>query len=145
MTPSGHLWSRGREGRRRRLRRQGAAEAAEAVKDSSGGGRGHYSELCGVTYDDETILNSITETHRIAFECIESFTPDNTVRLPDFVVPAGTDATTYLGQLSFEGLVKLFEDRQIESQLAKEKRPRTTKLSLRNCSNKKPRARSEVS
>ena len=74
----------------------------------------HYSELCGVTYDDETILNSITETHRIAFERIESFTPDNTVRLPDFVVPAGTDATTYLGQLSFEGLVGVFKSRGLD-------------------------------
>jgi len=80
-----------------------------------------YSEECGVTYDDEIILNSITETHTIAFDRIESFTPDNTVRLPNFVVPAGTDATTYLGQLAFEGLVKLFEDRQIESKVIFEK------------------------
>ena len=74
----------------------------------------HYSELCGVTYDDDKILASITETHDIAFNRIERFSPDNTVRLPDFVVPAGTDATTYLGQLSFEGLVSVFESRDLD-------------------------------
>ena len=74
----------------------------------------HYSELCGVTYDDETVLNSITETHKIAFERIESFTPDNTVRLPNLSFLLGQMLRPIL-VLSFEGLVKLFEDRQIEN------------------------------
>ena len=63
-----------------------------------------YSEECGVNYDDDLVMKSITETHRIAHERIESFLPDNTVRLPDFVVPAGFTASQTLSQLCFEGL-----------------------------------------
>ena len=49
----------------------------------------NYSEKLGVTYDDNTIRESIERTHQIAHERIERFMPDNTVRLPSFVVPAG--------------------------------------------------------
>ena len=48
-----------------------------------------YSEKIGVKYDDELIRDSIVRTHQIAHERIEKFMPDNTVRLPSFVVPAG--------------------------------------------------------
>jgi len=58
-------------------------------------------------YDDELVLNSITETHRIAHDRIEAFLPDNTVRLPDFVVPAGMTATNALVKLSMDGLKEL--------------------------------------
>jgi len=58
-------------------------------------------------YDDELVLNSITETHRIAHERIDTFLPDNTVRLPDFVVPAGMTATNALVKLSMDGLKEL--------------------------------------
>ena len=63
-----------------------------------------YSQAAGVEYDDKVILKSIEETHRIAFERIESFLPDNTVRLPEFVVPAGYTATRALVQFAMEGL-----------------------------------------
>ena len=63
-----------------------------------------YSAECGVAYDDDLIMNSITETHRIAHERISTFYPDNTVRLPDFVVPANLTATQALTSLSIEGL-----------------------------------------
>ena len=66
-----------------------------------------YSDMCKATYDDELVLNSIEETHRIAFERIEDFLPDNTVRLPSFVVPAGHTATEALIKFSIEGLNKL--------------------------------------
>ena len=66
-----------------------------------------YSQECGVKYDDDLVLNSITETHRIAHDRIESFLPDNTVRLPDFVVPAGFTASQALSQLCFDGLRNL--------------------------------------
>ena len=46
-----------------------------------------YSEYCGVEYDDDLIRQSIEETHNIAYNRIENFIPDNTVRLPEFVVP----------------------------------------------------------
>jgi DNA polymerase-3 subunit alpha len=63
-----------------------------------------YSEEQGFEYDDEIVLESIEETHRIAFDRIESFLPDNTVRLPEFVVPAGYTATQALVQYALEGL-----------------------------------------
>ena len=49
-------------------------------------------------------MESIEETHRIAFDRIESFLPDNTVRLPEFVVPAGFTATQALVNYALEGL-----------------------------------------
>ena len=66
-----------------------------------------YSQMCGATYDDDFVLQSIEETHRIAFDRIENFLPDNTVRLPSFVVPAGHTATEALINFSLEGLRKL--------------------------------------
>ncbi len=55
-------------------------------------------------YDDQLVLDSIKETHNIAFNRIEAFTPDNTIRLPDFVVPAGFSADDALAKLSLDGL-----------------------------------------
>ncbi len=61
-----------------------------------------YSE--GFNYEDELILASIEESHTIAFERVEQFIPDTTVRLPDFVVPAGRDEDDYLRDLTLGGL-----------------------------------------
>ena len=61
-----------------------------------------YSE--GYDYEDELILASIEESHTIAFERVENFVPDTTVRLPNFVVPAGRDEDDYLRDLSLGGL-----------------------------------------
>ena len=63
-----------------------------------------YAALTGFEYDDNIVLKSIEETHRIAFDRIESFLPDNTVRLPEFVVPAGFTATQALVNYALEGL-----------------------------------------
>ncbi len=63
-----------------------------------------YSEASGFSYNDDDILKSIEESHKIAFERIENFLPDNTVRLPSFVVPAGYTATQALVNYSLEGL-----------------------------------------
>ena len=63
-----------------------------------------YSKEQGFEYDDELVLQSIEESHRIAFNRIESFLPDNTVRLPEFVVPAGFTATQALVNYALEGL-----------------------------------------
>jgi len=60
------------------------------------------------------VRQSLLETVNIAFERIDSFLPDNTVRLPDFVVPAGHHPAEYLSQLSFEGLFKILASRSIE-------------------------------
>jgi DNA polymerase-3 subunit alpha len=66
-----------------------------------------FSERCGAEYDDEVVLSSIKETFVIAYERIEEFTPDNTVRLPDFVVPDGMTADQALIKLSAEGMKRL--------------------------------------
>ena len=66
-----------------------------------------YSQECGAEYDDELVLASIARTHKIAHERIESFLPDNTVRLPDFVVPEGSTAGQTLSALCVEGLRSL--------------------------------------
>ena len=66
--------------------------------------------LGGYDYEDELILASIEESHTIAFERIEKFVPDTTVRLPDFVVPAGRDEDDYLRDLSLGGLKSMGKD-----------------------------------
>jgi len=63
-----------------------------------------YSEQCGVDYDDDFIRETIERTYQIAHGRIESFYPDATVRLPDFVVPNGKSADEALRDLCFEGL-----------------------------------------
>ena len=65
-----------------------------------------YSEKCGVEYDDDLVLESIERTHQIANEKIEAFFPDNTVRLPDFVVPKGQTADRALISQCIEALKK---------------------------------------
>jgi DNA polymerase III subunit alpha len=62
-----------------------------------------YSKESGVEYDDDLVMKSITESYHIAHDRIESFFPDNTVRLPDFVVPDGLTATDALAKLCMEG------------------------------------------
>jgi len=66
-----------------------------------------YSKECGVEYDDKLILDSIARTHQIAHDRIDTFLPDNTVRLPDFVVPEGSTAAQTLAALCVEGLRSL--------------------------------------
>ena len=64
----------------------------------------NYSAECDVEYNDDTVRDSITETHHIAMNLIEDFLPDSTVRLPDFVVPEGKTATQALVAMSIDGL-----------------------------------------
>ena len=58
----------------------------------------------GIDYDDDLVLKSIEESYRIAHERIERFLPDNTVRLPSFVVPAGHTEDEALVNAALEGL-----------------------------------------
>ena len=67
----------------------------------------HYSKMCGVEYDDALVKASIERTYHIAHSRIESFLPDNTVRLPGFVVPEGSTAGQTLAALCVEGLRSL--------------------------------------
>jgi DNA polymerase III subunit alpha len=48
-----------------------------------------YSTELGEKFDDNLIRESIERTHHIAHNRIEKFYPDNTVRLPSFVIPEG--------------------------------------------------------
>lgn len=66
----------------------------------------NYSSALGVEYDDDLVMNSITETHNIAYNRIERFEPDTTVRLPNFVVPAGETDDSALEKFAMEGLRK---------------------------------------
>jgi DNA polymerase-3 subunit alpha len=63
-----------------------------------------YSELQGEKFDDDLILDSITRTHNIAHNRIEKFFPDNTVRLPSFVIPEGMTDDEALAKMSWNGL-----------------------------------------
>ena len=62
-----------------------------------------YSKASGIEYDDNVVKDSITRTHQIAHERIETFLPDNEVRLPSFVVPEGSTAGQTLAALCVEG------------------------------------------
>jgi len=63
-----------------------------------------YSEECGEKYDDDLIRESLERTYHIAHERIERFYPDNTVRLPSFVIPEGMNEDDALSQMSWNGL-----------------------------------------
>jgi len=63
-----------------------------------------YSKECEVEYDDDLVRNSITRTHDIVHQNIEEFLPDNTIRLPEFVVPEGRKDIQELTQKCLEGL-----------------------------------------
>ncbi len=63
-----------------------------------------YSTECGVEYDDDLVMKSITNTHHIAHNRIANFLPDNSVQLPDFVIPAGETADSALEKFCIEGL-----------------------------------------
>tara|TARA_Y100000310_G_scaffold70601_1_gene66298 strand:- start:2196 stop:5003 length:2808 start_codon:yes stop_codon:yes gene_type:complete len=81
-----------------------------------------YSGEADIEYDDELVRQSIEETYRIAFDRIEDFLPDNTVRLPSFVVPAGYTATQALVNYALEGLRSrgLHENQEYVTRLKRE-------------------------
>ena len=63
-----------------------------------------YSSELGEKYDDDLIMESIERTYDIAHNRIENFYPDNTVRLPSFVIPDGMDEDTALSVAASNGL-----------------------------------------
>jgi len=81
-----------------------------------------YSDKCGVEYNDDLIRQSIEETHNIAHNKIENFMPDNEVRLPNFVVPAGLTATQALTRVCVDQLrsKNLHNDKEYISRLKEE-------------------------
>jgi len=73
-----------------------------------------YSEECEVEYDDDMIHDSLVKTHWIAHELIDDFMPDDTVRLPGFVVPDGVTAEQTLVKECIANLRRLDLDGQEE-------------------------------
>ena len=66
-----------------------------------------YSAECGFEYDDDVVYDSLVKTHWIAHERIEDFMPDDTVRLPGFVIPDGETGEQTLVKESIAGLRKM--------------------------------------
>lgn len=64
----------------------------------------HYSEKVGIRYDDEFVKQTIINAYDIATERIEEFLPDNTIRLPNFVVPKGKTEEVTLAEMCVKGL-----------------------------------------
>ena len=62
-----------------------------------------YSNEVGYDFDDDLVRASIERTHHIAHNRIETFMPDNTVRLPSFVVPDGQTADKTLISACIDG------------------------------------------
>jgi len=81
-----------------------------------------YTAECKVEYDDDLVMNSITETYHIAHERIESFMPDNTIRLPDFVIPPNQTADKALVSMCIDGLkgLNLNENKEYIARLKEE-------------------------
>lgn len=81
-----------------------------------------YSAKCGVNYNDDFVLNTIEETWNIAFNRIENFIPDNTVRLPNFILPEGKTAEETLDQLAETGLrdMKKWSNKEYHDRLLRE-------------------------
>ena len=66
-----------------------------------------YSKEGNSHYQDSLVMKSITNSYEIAHKRIENFMPDTTVRLPNFVVPAGFTAGEALRHYSMEGMRNL--------------------------------------
>ena len=66
-----------------------------------------YSDDLNLTYDDDLVVESITNTAKIAFEQIEDFLPDTSVQLPSFIVPNGVNADDHLKEIA-EAALRLY-------------------------------------
>ena len=66
-----------------------------------------YSAMNEIKFDKDIVLRSIEETHDIAYNRIESFIPDSSIKLPTFVIPEGSTADEELTRLSNIGLEKM--------------------------------------
>ena len=82
-----------------------------------------YSEECGQEYDDELVRQSIEESYHIAMERCENFLPDTTVRLPDFVVPAGYNEDEYLERLAGKGLFSILQEKGLTQKQGRSSSP----------------------
>lgn len=81
-----------------------------------------YSKSCNIEYEDQIILKSIEESHSIAFDKIENFEPDCSIKLPNFLIPKNSSADEELENFCFSFLKKKNLDTKIKyiEQLKKE-------------------------
>ena len=82
-----------------------------------------YSSELGEKFDDDLVKESIARTHHIAHERIDKFYPDNTVRLPSFVIPEGMDEDEALSEMSWNGLASVvvcFKNKEYTERLDRE-------------------------
>jgi len=63
-----------------------------------------YSDDSDFDYDDDLVMESITNTATIAFEQIEDFLPDTSIQLPSFMVPSDQSADEALADLAEKAL-----------------------------------------
>ena len=63
-----------------------------------------YSDDLNISYDDNLVMESITNTADIAFRQIEDFLPDTSVQLPSFMVPSDKSADEALSELAEKAL-----------------------------------------
>ncbi len=63
-----------------------------------------YADDSDFDYDDDLVMESITNTATIAFEQIEDFLPDTSVQLPSFMVPSDQSADEALADLAEKAL-----------------------------------------
>jgi DNA polymerase III subunit alpha len=63
-----------------------------------------YADDSDFDYDDDLVMESITNTAAIAFEQIEDFLPDTSVQLPSFMVPSDKSADEALEDLAEKAL-----------------------------------------
>lgn len=73
-----------------------------------------YSSELGTKYDDDIVMESLERTHHIAHQQIDNFYPDNTVRLPSFVIPEGLNEDQALNIASFNGLQSILNSPNAE-------------------------------
>ena len=66
----------------------------------------NFSQRLGFSYDDKLVEDSIARTADILKNRIENYTPDTTIKLPNFVVPEGESADTALAKLVVENFKK---------------------------------------
>ena len=69
------------------------------------------------------VRQSIEESYHIAMERCEGLFPDTTVRLPDFVVPAGYNEDEYLDRISSEGFVSILQEQRFDPKTRKASSP----------------------
>jgi DNA polymerase-3 subunit alpha len=81
-----------------------------------------FSQRLGFSYDDKLVEESIARTADILQNRIENYTPDTSIKLPNFVVPEGETADTALAKFSVDALKKsgLWQDQVYIDRLKEE-------------------------